>query len=86
MKKQTVSIQLEKGLEARSVAMLVQIASQFESKVYIEADEKKVNAKSIMGVMTLALNKGDELDLVIDGSDENQAFDKLNNYLLAKVN
>ena len=79
-------MQLEKGLEARSVAMLVQIASQFDSKIYIESEEKKVNAKSIMGVMALVLNKGDEIDLVIEGSDETQAYDKLSNYLLAKTN
>lgn len=82
--KQTVNVQLENGLEARNIAMLVQIASQFNSKVYIEAEEKKVNAKSIMGVMTLALNKGDNLVLLVDGEDEKEACKKLESYLAAK--
>ena len=51
MKMKAVRIQLNGGLEARPVAMLVQVASQHDSTVYLESEGKKVNAKSIMGMM-----------------------------------
>ena len=57
MVKKTVTVELASGLEARPVAMLVQVASQYESSIYVEIDSKKVNAKSIMGMMTLGLAK-----------------------------
>ena len=59
MKKKSITIQLENGLEARPIAMLVQVASRYESSIYIETGEKKVNAKSIMGMMSLILKTGD---------------------------
>ena len=56
MTKKEVEIRLENGLEARPVALLVQTASQFDSAIYIESGNAKVNAKSIMGMMTLVLH------------------------------
>ena len=56
MIKKSVTINLESGLEARPIALLVQKASQHESSVYIETGDKRVNAKSIMGMMSLGLN------------------------------
>lgn len=53
MVKKSIKIELSSGLEARPAAMLVQVASQYDSKIYLEADSKRVNAKSIMGMMTL---------------------------------
>ena len=76
---------MQEGLDTRPIAMLVQIASQYESTVYIEYDEKHVNAKSIMGMMTLALKNGDRVDVVTDGSDEAQAADSLSDYLVGRV-
>lgn len=55
MIQKAIQIKLEEGLEARPVAMLVQVASQFESTVYINSEDRKVNAKSIMGMMSLGL-------------------------------
>ena len=51
MVKKSIKIELSSGLEARPAAMLVQVASQYDSKIYLEADSKRVNAKSIMGIM-----------------------------------
>ena len=48
-----IKIQLKNGLEARPVAVLVQVASQYDSRIYVECENKKVNAKSIMGLMSL---------------------------------
>ncbi|MBQ8591748.1 MAG: HPr family phosphocarrier protein [Lachnospiraceae bacterium] len=82
MMQKSIEIKLPKGLEATPVAMLVQIASQFESSIYLEAEGKKVNAKSIMGMMSLALDNGEEVTLICDGVDEVEAEKKLEEYLL----
>ncbi|MBR1450860.1 MAG: HPr family phosphocarrier protein [Lachnospiraceae bacterium] len=79
-KKDTV-IRLENGLEARPIALLVQVASQYESLVYLEYGDKRVNAKSIMGMMTLVLVAGDTVTVTADGSDEEMAVDAIVTYL-----
>ena len=55
-----ITIGIQTGLEARPVAVCVQVASQFQSKIYVEHGNVKVNAKSIMGMMTLGLDAGEE--------------------------
>lgn len=81
MVSKTVNINLAADAEARPVAVLVQKASQFESRVYIQADDKKINAKSIMGMMSLGLKQGAEVIVSADGADEEQALEDLTNYL-----
>ncbi len=81
MKNQTVTIQIASGLEARPVAVLVQMASQFESHIYLIRDNKKVNAKSIMGMMTLGLNAGESIEISADGRDEDAAVQTIAGYL-----
>lgn len=76
-----ITIKLPTGLEARPVALLVQVASQYESTVYVECENKKVNAKSIMGMMTLGLAAGEDVTVVVDGVDEETAMDKIEKYL-----
>ncbi|MCR4749089.1 MAG: HPr family phosphocarrier protein [Lachnospiraceae bacterium] len=76
-----ITIRLENGLEARPVALLVQVASQFDSSVYLETGDKKVNAKSIMGMMSLGLDLGEKVNVVIDGEDESAAMEGIENYL-----
>ncbi len=76
-----ITIRLENGLEARPVAMLVQVASQYDSSIYLETGEKKVNAKSIMGMMSLGLDTGEIVTVVTNGEDENQAMDGIEKYL-----
>lgn len=84
MTKKEVEIKLENGLEARPVALLVQTASQFESSIYIESGNAKVNAKSIMGMMTLVLHAGEKVTVTADGSDEEAAAVAIQNYLSDK--
>lgn len=79
-----ITIRLENGLEARPVAMLVQVASQYDSSVYLEAEDKKVNAKSIMGMMSLGLDTGEKVTVVVDGSDEEAALEGIEKYLSGK--
>ena len=81
MTKRTVTIELASGLEARPIAMLVQLASSYESKIYVESDNKKVNAKSIMGMMTLNLPVGEQVIVTADGPDEEKAIDEIEKYL-----
>ena len=81
MVKKTVTVELASGLEARPVAMLVQVASQYESSIYVEIESKKVNAKSIMGMMTLGLAAGEQVTISADGADENQAVTDSEKYL-----
>ena len=81
MIKKPITIQLSTGLEARPVAQLVQVASQFNSEIYVEIGRKKVNAKSIMGMMSLGLDMGEEVTVVADGTDEQDAVDSIEKYL-----
>lgn len=81
MKTKTIRIQLESGLEARPVAILVQEASKYDSKIYVNAEGKKVNAKSIMGMMTLGLDNGEELEIIAEGEDEDLAVENIEKFL-----
>ena len=81
MTKRTVTIELASGLEARPIAMLVQLASSYESKIYVQSDNKKVNAKSIMGMMTLGLNAGESVVVSAEGTDEQAAIENIEKYL-----
>lgn len=81
MVRKTVTIELETGLGARPVAMLVQVASQYDSNIYVECDSKRVNAKSIMGMMTLGLVPGEKVTVTADGADEEKAVSGIEKYL-----
>lgn len=81
MVKKIVTIQCEQGLEARPIAVLVQKASQFSSKVRIEVGTKSINAKSIMGMMSLSIGGGDEVVVVAEGTDEEAAAKEIELYL-----
>lgn len=81
MTSKNILIRLENGLEARPVALLVQEASKYESTIYIQTGGKRVNAKSIMGMMSLGLDEGDELTVDAEGADEQIAVDNIERFL-----
>lgn len=81
MMEKTVKLQMTGQMEARPIAMLVQVASQYDSTVYLETEGKKVNAKSIMGMMSLAASMGSEIRIITDGADEEQAMAGMEEYL-----
>ena len=81
MVRKTVTVELETGLGARPVAMLVQVANQYDSNIYVECDSKRVNAKSIMGMMTLGLVPGEKVTVTADGADEEKAVSGIEKYL-----
>lgn len=78
-----IKIQIQNGLEARPVAVLVQVASQFDSSIYVECGDKKVNAKSIMGMMALGLDAGEEVVVSAEGDDESNAMADIEKFLSA---
>ena len=79
-----ITIKIPNGLEARPAALLVQAASQYDSSIYIECEEKKINAKSIMGMMSLGLAAGEEVVVSADGVDEEEAIKHIEAYLNSK--
>ena len=76
-----VIVKHEKGLDSRPIALLVQEARQYASKIFILVDNKKINAKSIMGMMSLNLSDGEEVTVLTDGEDEVKAAEGIKTFL-----
>lgn len=68
-------------IENRLIALLVQEANHFSCKISFQKDNKKINAKSIMGMMSLVLKEGDQIILIADGKDENAATESIKELL-----
>ena len=81
MIRKPITIGISNGLEARPIALLVQVASQYASNIYLESQEKKVNAKSIMG---LGLDAGESVTVSVEGEDEVEAMKSIEEYLSNK--
>ena len=81
MVSRAMEIKIPTGLDPSTIALFIQIASQYESRVYVEVDNKRVNAKSLMGMMTLGVPQGEEVMVIADGMDESQAITHINQYL-----
>lgn len=79
--KKNVTVQMQSDVEARPIALLVQTANQFKSQIYLEVGDAKVNAKSIMGVMSLALLNGTQIVIDAEGEDEAEAVTALETFL-----
>ncbi|MEH7082774.1 HPr family phosphocarrier protein [Neobacillus drentensis] len=76
-----VEVKLKTGLQARPAALFVQEANRFSADIFLEKDGKKVNAKSIMGLMSLAVGSGVIIDIVADGDDEVSAIEALADFI-----
>lgn len=79
-----MEIKIPSGLDPSTIALFIQIASQYDSSVYVEVKNKKVNAKSIMGMMTLGLDTGEKITVVAEGNDEEEAMTSIEKYLTSK--
>ncbi|MCF6462435.1 HPr family phosphocarrier protein [Clostridium sp. Cult1] len=77
MIRKNVILNNEVGLHARPAALFVQAANKFSSNVYIELEGRKVNGKSIIGVMSLGAFHGEEITLIVNGEDEKEAMEEL---------
>lgn len=84
MIKKPVTIKISAGLEDRPVAQIVQTASQFESRIYLDSGNKHVNAKSIMGMMTLNITEGEDMVISTEGVDEKEAAENLEKLLIGQ--
>lgn len=82
MTKRAITVKVGNSADVSPVALLVQVASQFESEIYVEDGSRHFNAKSIMGMMTLGLSEGKVLTLAANGSDEIEAIDQIESYLV----
>ena len=81
MVKEKVVVQLKTGLQARPAARFVQEANRYQETVHIEKDGQKVNAKSIMGIMSLAIGSGKEVTISAEGKDAEEAVKNLSAFL-----
>ena len=84
MIKATVPISNKLGLHARASAKLTKLAGSFQSQIFLSRNGRRVNGKSIMGVMMLAAGLGSEVELEVDGPDEQAAMDGLRELILGK--
>ena len=71
---QEVTINNEVGLHARPATFFIQKANEFKSSIWVEKEERRVNAKSLLGVLSLGITKGTTITLLADGSDEKEAI------------
>lgn len=85
MTEKSIEIKMAEDFDARPIAMLVQIASRHESSIHLVAEGKKINAKSIMGMMSMALSQGETVTIVAEGSDEKEAVEHIGDYLSGKA-
>ena len=85
MTKKEVVVNVKEDEDARPIAVLVQVASQYESSIYINSGNRHVNAKSIMGMMSLALKNGEEVTVEAEGNDEEQAAEGIVDYLAGNL-
>ncbi|MFD3446509.1 HPr family phosphocarrier protein [Microbacteriaceae bacterium 4G12] len=81
MVQKQVEVQLKSGLQARPAALFVQEANRFLSDIFIEKGTKKVNAKSIMGIMSLAIGANSTITISTEGTDEVEALEALVKYV-----
>ena len=79
-----MEIKIPSGLDPSTIALFIQIASQYDSSVYVEVKNKKVNAKSIMGMMSLGLDSGESVTVSVEGADEAEAMESIEKYLSSK--
>jgi catabolite repression HPr-like protein len=80
--KKSVVVKMQQDFEARPIANLVQVANRYESKIYLEHGDSRVNAKSIMGMMSLTLMPGEEITVVANGTDEKEAAAGIERFLV----
>ncbi len=72
-----VMVQNQVGLHARPATFFIQKANEFKSSIWVEKEERRVNAKSLLGVLSLGIVGGTSIDIIADGSDEQEAVDSL---------
>ncbi|MBE7029823.1 MAG: HPr family phosphocarrier protein [Ruminococcaceae bacterium] len=72
-----VTVQNQVGLHARPATFFIQKANEFKSSIWVSKDERKVNAKSLLGVLSLGITRGTSITIMADGADQEEAVEKL---------
>jgi|LSQX01.2.fsa_nt_gb phosphotransferase system HPr (HPr) family protein len=83
MVKREIMITNLSGLESKPAAMFIQKASNFKSSIWVEKGERKANAKSLLGLLSLSVGNGNKIILITEGEDEIEAAEELEKYLVA---
>ena len=76
-----ITITNKSGLQSKSAAVFIQKASNYKSGIWIEKDERKANAKSLLGLLSLSIGSGARIAVIVSGEDESKAADELEEYL-----
>lgn len=79
MVSKAIVVQNQVGLHARPATFFIQKSNEFKSSIWVEKNERRVNAKSLLGVLSLGITKGTEITIIADGSDEKEVIDTLEN-------
>lgn len=81
-----IAIKNQVGLHARPATFFIQKANEFKSSIWVEKDERKVNAKSLLGVLSLGIEGGTTIKIIVDGSDEKEAIEALTKLVESEFN
>ena len=84
MKEVNIKIENELGLHLRPAGLFVKEASKFDCEIFIEYQGNRVNSKSIMGILSLAIDCGAEIKIIAEGKDENEAVESMINLIKSK--
>ena len=82
---QEITVKNEVGLHARPATYFIQKANEFRSSIWIEVDDRKINAKSLLGVLSMAITTGTEVTLIAEGPDEEAAVKTLAQMLVKDI-
>ncbi len=77
MLSKTIVVQNQVGLHARPATFFIQKSNEFKSSIWVEKNDRRVNAKSLLGVLSLGITKGMEITIITDGTDEKEAIEAL---------
>jgi phosphocarrier protein HPr len=80
-----IKVGIQTGLQSKTAAVFIQKASNFKSSIWIEKEERKANAKSLLGLLSLGIAKGSEITIIAEGDDEEVAVKELEEYLKSDV-
>ena len=82
---QNVTINNEVGLQARPATFFIQKANEFKSSIWVEVEDRKINAKSLLGVLSMGITKGTRVSIIAEGPDEEEAVKALTDMLVKEV-
>ena len=85
MVQKEIKLKPDAGLQAKSAAEFIQKASGYKASIWLEKEDKKANAKSLLGLLALGISSNDKLSIIADGEDEDSAVDELSDFLVSNV-